>query len=200
MRNKSGLQIADTGYVRRKATRHNHTRRRLLKSLSALAAACGTTPLLANASSATNNYARPAGVTDTPDLSDAVEFRFIDSKSIAGLTALGQGTLINRSASEILVTDIAPTILVTNNGRYHVSAYLAEHPIRLASGQQHHFWVRPLEFAETYSGKQKQHDMHGSLHPTHAQRAAVLARIDNPSIGVAADKRVVEFTITTELT
>ena len=170
------------------------TRRQLLKTISAAAGYSAAYPLLA--STTTKPVVNQQQVETRPDLPGQVEFRFTDSKSIPGMTALGQGTIVNRSISDIVVTDISPSILVTENGHYDVSAYLAEFPTHLGSGQQHHFWVRPVH-ANTRVHGNRPLPMHGSLNPLNTRRTRVLARIDSPSMNVEATEQPFELTIST---
>lgn len=181
------------------ANSHSDSRRRVLKFAIGAASYCVAPYALGGSPASVGNSSRKcAGDRHTapkPNARDAgIEFRFVDSKSIAGMISLGQGTIVNHTDDEILINSIAPQTLTTDNGSYDIAAYLTEHPVRLASGQRHHFWVRPQSIEPVYSQKIT---MHGSLDLANVHREPVMAHIDNPGIGVAAKVEPVELMVAT---
>lgn len=121
----------------------SHERRNLLKGVTGLAAMASLPVVGASVI--------PQAKVITQALQDStLEMEFIDSKSIDGFVALGQATLVNRSAQDLLLTDFAPALLTTANASYDLAAHLKLAPLSVAAGQRLRFWVKPVTTTDQY--------------------------------------------------
>ncbi len=127
----------------------NTSRRKTLKLVSASMATAGAAtlaPLTALARLIPTPQDVP--VETLPD--SLLDMEFVDSKSIDGFVALGQATLVNRSARDLLLTDFTPALITTANASYDLAAHLKFHPVVVAAGQRLRFWVRPVTTTDKY--------------------------------------------------
>jgi len=189
------------------ADNHNCSRRHILKFAAGLAGYCLAPQALSAAFAPVDGCSAnaqhpdhrpdkqpyPQRTTDAP----RIEFRFVDSKCIPGMISLGQGTIVNHTADVILINCIAPHTLTTENGCYDIAAHLAGHPIRLDSGQQRHFWVRPVSIAPLPNRKIT---LRGSPDLPNTLREPVAISIENPGVGIPAKVQPAELMVATALT
>lgn len=120
----------------------SHKRRNVLKAATGLAA-MASVPIV-------SARAFPQSRVAVEKLQRSLELEFVDSKSIDGFVALGQVTLTNRSAQDMLLTDFAPAVVTTENASYDLAAHLKLQPLAVAAGQRLRFWVKPQTTTDQY--------------------------------------------------
>lgn len=172
-------------------------RRWVLKSFAGITSVAATSPLFA-VGNALAGAGMSAGQAANPSIDGAdffVEFSFVDSKTVDGFVALGQGTLVNRSHHDLLISNLHPSVIRTSNGSYDISAYLAENPVQLKSGSQRYFWVRPVSALTPSAALGSALKEHGRYPFQPEMQASLDVSIESPRLAVGSNRRSVPLSI-----